>query len=238
MHLLLVLEAPLLSFGREMVDARGPVTDFPGASLLTGLLANALGWRREERDRHAGLQARLRFGARLDRVADRIEEFQTVQLGAGDRGWTTRGVPEGRTGGAATYNSPHIRRRQLDADASVAVALRLYPAEEAPNVADLAAALARPARPLFLGRKPCLPSRPVLAGLVEADGLLAALAAIPASEDADPRPLILLPPEELGAAGETILVADLRDWRSGVHGGQRPMRVARPAATPAEPSTR
>ncbi len=231
-HLLLVLEAPMLAFGREAVDARGPVADFPGASLLTGLLANALGWRREWRDRHARLQARLRFGVRLDRTTGTFEDFQTAQLAAGDRGWTTRGAPEGRAGGAATYNSPHIRRRQFTADARVAVALRLEPAEEAPELVALAAALESPARPLFLGRKPFLPSRPVLAGLAEADGLLAALAEITRGDDPDPAPRILLPQSEPGADGETILVSDLRDWHSGVHGGQRQMRVHRSDALP------
>jgi hypothetical protein len=34
-------------------------------------------------------------------------------------------------------------------------------------------------------------------------------------------------PDEPGAVGEAILVSDLRNWRSGVHGGQRRMRVRR-----------
>jgi CRISPR system Cascade subunit CasD len=226
-YLLLVLEGPMLSFGREAVDARGPVSDFPGASLLTGLLANALGWRREERDRHSRLQARLRFAARLDRIAARLEEFQTAQLASDDAGWTTRGAPEKRGGGKSTYDSPHIRRRQFDADGRVAVALHLLPAADDPDVAVLATALAAPARPLFLGRKPFLPSRPILAGTIQAGGLLAALAGIPGGEDSEPRPRVLLPPDEPGAAGETVLVSDLRDWQSGVHGGQRRMCVFR-----------
>ena len=248
-YLLLVLEGPTMSFGREAVDARGPVADFPGASMLTGLLANALGWRREERNRHARLQSRLRFAARLDRdparrleqaatpairrpggTAARLTDFQTVQLGKDDRGWTNRGAPEGRAGGADTYKSPHIRYRQFDADARVAVALRLDPAEEVPDVAALAAALDRPVRLLFIGCTPCLPSRPLLAGTIAADSLLTALDAVPPGEDAEPLPRILLPPAEAGGAGEEILVADLRDWRSGVHGGQRAMRVIQRAA--------
>jgi CRISPR-associated protein Cas7/Cse4/CasC subtype I-E len=67
--LLLVLEGPMLSFGVEMVDARGPVGDFPAASLLTGMLGNALGWRRSDSDRLGALQQRLRFAARIDREA-------------------------------------------------------------------------------------------------------------------------------------------------------------------------
>ena len=44
-HMILALEAPLMAFGGETVDNYGVVRSFPAASMLTGLLANALGWR-------------------------------------------------------------------------------------------------------------------------------------------------------------------------------------------------
>lgn len=122
LHLLLRLEAPLMAFGREMVDARGPIRDFPGASMVTGLIANALGFDRGERAAHQRLQQRLVFGARLDDPGSLLRDFQTAELRAGDRGWTTRGEPEGRDGGAATYRSPHIRERDYVTDACIAVA--------------------------------------------------------------------------------------------------------------------
>jgi CRISPR system Cascade subunit CasD len=224
-HLLLVLEGPLMAFGAEVVDARGIVGDFPTTSMLTGLLSNALGWRREERVRHARLQTRLVVAARIDREGTRIADFQTAKLGKDDRGWTTHGSPEGRAGGAGTYASPHIRERDYDADKRVVVALRLEPAEETPTLADLAAALESPARPLFLGRKPCLPSGPLLTGFVEADGLLTALAAVsPEGGAASHR--VLLPGTEAPAPGdERRWAADLRDWHSRVHGGGREVIV-------------
>ena len=45
-HLAMRLEAPLSSYGAEAIDNFGVVDDFPAASMLTGLLANALGWLR------------------------------------------------------------------------------------------------------------------------------------------------------------------------------------------------
>lgn len=225
-HLILVLEAPLMSFGREAVDARGPVSDFPAASMLTGLLANALGWRREWRERHANLQARLYFAARLDRPGTRLTDFQTAQLGKNDQGWTTRGWPDGRAGGAATYNAPHIRLREYDADKRVTVALQLRDPNEAPTLDDLAAALDAPARPLFLGRKPCLPSSPLLGGLVEAEGLLQALAAAQLPEDAAGPLRVMLPLSEAAEQhDERRRVTDARNWISGVHAGGREVLV-------------
>src|SRR4051812_35801487 len=155
-HLLLRLEAPLMAFGREMVDARGPIRDFPAGSMLTGLIANALGFDRAERTAHQRLQQRLVFGARLDDPGALLRDFQTAELRAADQGWTTRGQPEGRAGGARTYDSPHIRERDYLADACITVALRLEPVDEAPLLGAIAAALEKPARPLFIGRKSCL----------------------------------------------------------------------------------
>ena len=214
--LLLVLEGPLLAFGAEIVDARGVIGDFPGASMLTGLLANALGWRREERDRLERLQARLTFGVRIDRLGERLTDFQTAQLGKDDQGWTTHGVPEGRAGGSGTYRSPHIRRRDYDADKRVTVALLLDPAEEVPTLDDLALALRTPARPLFLGRKTCLPERPILEGFVLADNLAAALPPLQTATT------LLLPDGEAPQPhDEPRLLSDFRNWHAGVHGGQR-----------------
>lgn len=230
--LILTLEAPLMAFGDEIVDNLGRVREAPGASNLSGLLANALGWTRGMRAEHQRLQDRLRFAVRLDRPGRRLADFQTAKLEAGDRGWTTRGAPEGRSGGSATYDSPHIRFRDFVADAALTVALALEPAEEAPTLAAVETALEAPARPLFLGRKPCLPSRPLLGAaperrFVEAGDPFAALCrAVPdAIDDGDPNPSgpIFTGPAvaSLPAAFERRFVADLRNWRAGVHGGGR-----------------
>ena len=184
-HLILNLEAPLMAFGGEMIDNHGVVRSFPAASMLTGLLANALGWRRIERERHQRLQDRLVFAARIDREPAggvRLRDFQTAQLGASDRGWTTRGRPEGRAGGAATYRAPNLRRRDYWADMRVTVALRLEPELEEPTLDELRSALDWPARPPFIGRKPCLPAERLFGGFADADSVLAALIGVPVDD--------------------------------------------------------
>ena len=123
-----------MAFGDEIVDAYGRVRPFPGASSLTGLFANALGWTRGRRAPHQALQARLRFACRLDRPGTLLPDFQTAQLDADDRGWTTLGAPEGREGGAGTYRSPHIRHRDYMADAALTVAVALVPPADAPTL--------------------------------------------------------------------------------------------------------
>lgn len=228
-HLILNLESPLMAFGGETIDNLGVIRRFPAASMLTGLFANALGWRRTERERHQRLQDRLIFAARIDREPAggvRLTDFQTAQLGASDKGWTTRGRPEGRAGGPNTYDAPHLRYRDYFADMRVTVALRLEPAGDEPVLDDLADALQEPARPLFIGRKPCLPTTSLFRGFSEGDTTLAALLATAIDEpDGAQDSVKLLWPNGEGVGSitpnRTYMLTDQRNWGSGLHGGGR-----------------
>ena len=228
-HLIVSLEAPLMAFGGETIDNYGVIRWFPSASMLTGLLANALGWRRTERERHQRLQDRLVFAARIDReptTGVRLTDFQTAQLGGNDQGWTTQGVPEGRAGGAATYDAPHLRYRDYFADMRTSIALRLEPAEETPTLDDLAVALQEPARPLFIGRKPCLPSGFLFGDFSQGDTALAALLATPLAPNVSHVDSIrALWPDGEGEAeiapSRSYMLTDQRNWTSGLHGGGR-----------------
>ena len=228
-HLILRLEAPLMAFGGETIDNYGVVRPFPAASMITGLLANALGWRRIERERHQQLQDRLVFAARIDREPlNRLsmQDFQTAQLAKNDMGWTTRGVPEGRAGGAATYNAPHLRYRDYYADRRVTVALRLNPENGAPTLDDLADALQRPKRPLFIGRKPCLPSAPIFGCFADGETSIGALLDIPVADCRDKSLLIRAQwpgneNDERVQSTNTHMITDQRNWISGLHGGGR-----------------
>ena len=231
-HLILRLEAPLMAFGGETIDNYSFIRRFPSASSLTGLLANALGWRRIEAERHQRLQDRLIFAARIDRepaAGIRLTDFQTAQLGASDLGWTTRGQPEGRAGGANTYSAPHLRFRDYFADMRVTVALRLEPAEESPTLEKLVSALGEPSRPLFIGRKPCLPSSPLFVDIVEGDTSLHVLLASQPEEDSDDSNSLaaMWPANEVVGTDRRVqitrryMLTDQRNWVSGLHGGGR-----------------
>jgi CRISPR system Cascade subunit CasD len=224
-HLLIRLQAPLIAFGGETIDNYGVIRDFPALSMVAGLMANALGWDRGDDALHNRLQERMVMGARLDADGERLVDFQTAQLQANDKGWTTRGVPEERAGGAGTYSGPHLRYRHYHADMNVLVALRLQSADESPTLGEVADALDKPVRPLFVGRKNCLPTGRLVAGWVEADNVLSALQlAEPALShnvraqwpDGEGR----LP----GQQDRVLDVCDERNWTSGVHGGWRPVR--------------
>jgi CRISPR system Cascade subunit CasD len=237
--LLLRLEGPLMAFGDVAVDEIRPTRRLPTLSMLTGLLANAMGWDHGDVDRLQALQDRLAFAARLDRAGRTVVDYQTAILNKRDPLWTTRGVPAERGGGGSTWDERGYgtleRWRHYLADAAATVALTLDPPGPEPTLDALAAALRRPERPLFLGRKGCPPAGPVLLGEVEdAATLRAALAGAPLARRHDDGPLYL---HELAdrpgepAGDRTVEVADRRDWRAGFHAGSRAVREARlPAA--------
>ncbi len=224
--LLLRFDAPLMSFGGVLVDQINPTDRYPGRSLLAGMLANALGWDHADGERIGRLQARLRHAARWDIEPQLLIDYHTVDLGQPHllgTGWTTRGQMEKRAGGEAKHVT-HQRWRHYWANGVATVALGLV-AEEGPGLAELEAALRQPARPLFIGRKTCLPAAPVLLGRFQADSLRDALRQTPLAPTAPGRrhPARIAacwPAEEAPGQHEDELY-DLRDWHHNLHRGSQ-----------------
>jgi len=222
-YLLLRLEAPLMSFGGVVIDNHGVEMPFPPPSMITGLLANALGYRRQDFDKHQRLQERLSLVVRCDRPGESLRDFQTAELDKSDHGWTTRGEIESRDGGAGTYVGKHIRYRDYHADRSVLLAIWLEPFNEKPSLADLQQALKTPKRPLFLGRKSCLPSTYIDAGSVQAGSPIAALAEVPALEPENARVFEPVPLRD-SPEPDDLRIGGLRNWANQVHGGEQRWR--------------
>lgn len=229
--LILRLDAVLMSFGGVRVDQHGVIDRFPGKSLLTGLLANALGWDHRDADQTQRLQDRLEFAARWDVPPEPLRDYQTVDLDQPKMkapGWTTRGIPEHR---ANAKDGTYQREQHYWTDGVMTVAVSLAD-DLPPTLGALVAALQSPARPLFLGRKTCLPSRPLLDPdfpVMRGDDLLDILRLIPCW-DRTGRPLPAPSrheatwPAALNAAGQTERrhVPDLRDWANQLIVGSSP----------------
>lgn len=240
--LLLRLDAPLMSFGAPLVDQHGFTLRFPGRAMLAGILANALGYEHGDFAQLTKLQEGLDYAVRQDRADVPLVDFQTVFLGRAHMrqgGWTSWGRTEERSGGSP--HETHIRYRHYCADAAYTVALETK--APAPSLIELEQALRTPARPLFIGRKCCLPSVPLLlpSGRVQAETLLAALDQAPlarasARERAGQR-LCWWPDEPgLPQGSRIVAVTDERDWENQIHVGKRylheglrPIPVSEPA---------
>lgn len=227
--LILRLEAPLMSFGAPIVDRHGEIQPYPALSMIAGMLGNALGYDHSDFQKLQALQKRLRYASRQDRAGQEIQDYQTVDLSQDfmrdKNGWTTEGWLDKRKGGAASRGT-HIRLRDYRADAIHTVALTLEPAEEEASIDNLQEALRHPERPLFIGRKTCLPSAPLLVGRTQAENLAKALQQVALSNRADERERYPAwwPVDNKADHPRADIekpVTDKRDWSNQIHVGER-----------------
>ncbi len=228
-----VFEAEMMSFGTEAIDELGRTSRFPQASMLTGMIANALGWKSTEKDKLQYLQDHLEFSARIDRDPRNgvpITDFQTAMIERGQSAWTTRGTPITRAGGK--YKTT-IRKRDYLEDTRVTVAIGLN-AETSPEkitIEEIAQALSLPARPLFIGRASCIPSEQIFREIRTQESTLAALLETPLEyREAPDRVLLYWPAEETPSPEiridqPNLNVTDERNWHSGLHGGGRTVMI-------------
>lgn len=230
--LILRFDGLLMSFGSFIVDQHGYTDSFPGTSMLTGLAANALGWNHGDFERLESLQRRITFAARWDEQPQAIIDYHTVDLGQPKMrypGWTTLGKPEHRSGGESAKYGTHQRYRHYWTDGLMTVALGLKDELTHPTILDLYEAFRRPARPLFLGRKTCLPSRPILdpkTPILDGENVLSILTQVPVWNRhgnivTENTKCWANWPADLGSsmASNVREVYDLRDWRNQVVGG-------------------
>ena len=222
-YAMLTLQAPMMSFGGDAVDSKRPTNTHPGRSMLTGMIGNALGWRRQEHEKLQALQERIRYAVRMeqnDSVAI-MEDFQTVKLSKDDLAWTTDGTPEGREGSSDTYKGPEIRLLEYVADCRAIVAIRLEKPEEHPMLEEISEALQMPARPLHIGRKCCIPETMVFTRYQDAETATSAL------QKELPQGTWNMLQWDPGEGDESVRLtrehwtSDLRDWANGIPVGRR-----------------
>ena len=168
------LEGPLQSWGTSSQYNRRLTDILPSRSAVTGMLCAALGLDRGSREEAAFLQALT--AVRMLTVAvprrpggkplavRRLEDYHTVQHTATAKGDLKKDC--------------HITRRQYLLDA----AFRVFLTGERALLEKVGAALQDPVWGLWLGRKACIPTAPVFAGLF-VDEQAAIAACIP--EDLD-----------------------------------------------------
>ncbi len=172
--LLLRLEGPLQSWGvRSRWDVRD-TTHEPTKSGIIGLLGCALGYPTGD-ERLQVLAGLLRLGVRIENAGAVISDYQTITdfLPTADgrfrvSGGTLNG-PASKLAEEGFKPATILSPRFYLEDAAFLAALEAREgAEASPQVlADCARALQNPRWPLFLGRKACVPTRPIYEGLPE-----------------------------------------------------------------------
>lgn len=158
--LALRLEGPLQSWGFDSQYNRRNTGLMPTKSAIAGMCCAALGWSRGSLEEQEFL---VKFGdVRMTAIAiprklkkelpvRRLQDYHTVQ--------NTK-TADGRN------KDCHITQRQYLTDASFGVLLE----GASPLLKQIAGALINPVWGIWLGRKTCIPSAPVLAGLKDNRG--------------------------------------------------------------------
>lgn len=173
--LILRLEGPLQSWGVRARWSRRDTSSEPTKSAIIGLLGCAAGVIRPDWRSDAEPDMRLEqwdnvlnFGVRIDRSGMIETDYHTVQ----GRHWQADGKMKtglsvsGTTPNKAEREPPHteITWRDYLHDAAFLVALTVKPEHQADNhdlLETFKSHLERPKWPLYLGRKSCVPSRPI-----------------------------------------------------------------------------
>lgn len=146
--LVLVLDGVLQSWGTTTIGHARTTNTYPTKSAIVGMIANALGREREDDIQDI---AEISYAVRVDSPGDLQRDYHLVSI-------LTQPSKGDRVG--------RITERFYLADAVFTIAISHH---NPSFLQDISNALNKPSRALFLGRKSCPPSRPVVYGNVEGD---------------------------------------------------------------------
>jgi CRISPR system Cascade subunit CasD len=170
------LEGPLQSWGEHAKWDDRDTANFPTKSGVVGLIACAMGLERREPEIGA-LSDRLTMAARADRRGELLIDFQTIQSEH------LRNAEGKRRNGSGTI----ISHRGYLQDASFLIGL----ASDQGTLEAIQKALAQPKWAVYLGRKSCVPSVPILGTITDQfDDLRQAMQRIPLSTRHDDEVMI------------------------------------------------
>ena len=165
--LLFQLYGPLASWGEPAVGEYRPSATHPGKSQITGLLAAALGVRRDEEQRLADLAHGYGLAVRIDAEGELLRDYHTTQVPPKRRGQRFHTRRDEMTAGAL-----YTILSQRDYRVEAAWTCALWSKERAPYSLDhLCRALRQPRFTLYLGRKSCPPALPLNPRVAQAETL-------------------------------------------------------------------
>lgn len=146
--LLLRLAAPLQAWGSSSKFIVRSTEREPTKSGVIGMIAAAMGIQRNDDPQKLAPLAQLRFGVRADKEGMLLKDFHMVH----------------------GYKIADVTERYYLSDA---VFLAVIECDDKKLLEEIAAALQRPVYPLYLGRKSCPPTLPVVLGVKDEDMITA-----------------------------------------------------------------
>ena len=173
--LLFRLHGALAAWGDIAVGEQRPSTPHPSKSIVLGLVAAALGLKREDDDAHAALRDGYGFAVRVDSAGTPLRDYHTTQYPKTTsrlHHLSTRRDELADSGNRATV----LSTRDYRSDSLYVVGLYQRGLDNVPELDTLADALRRPKFTLYLGRRSCPVALPLAPRVIEAADFKAALA--------------------------------------------------------------
>jgi len=178
-YLLFRLYGPLAAWGDIAVGEYRPSFVHPAKSAIIGLLAAALGIRRDEEASQKSLAESCSFAVRVDSMGVLLRDYHTTQVPSAKKGVVhyTR-----RSELAMNDLNTILSSRDYRCDAAYTVAITVADGS-AFTVQHLATALVKPVFTLYLGRKSCPLAMPLQPQVVSSATLRDALESVPLVEE-------------------------------------------------------
>lgn len=198
-YLTFQLYAPLSSWGEPAVGEKRNSAGHPSKSAVLGLVAAALGFRRQEDDPHLALQDGLGFGVKLVGEGFPTADYHTTQSAEKQMPYMHKRKDEMRALSKTWLSSRLYRQDALSV-------IALWSKEETDQrLHEVKAAMERPCFCLYLGRKSCPLALPLQPQVKECESLKIALDSYPTD------PALTYPPSRRVAG---------YFWESTNHAGQ------------------
>jgi len=227
MHEFLVfsLYGAMASWGDVAVGDFRPTHDHPTRSAIFGLVAAALGIRRDEEEKLAALSDGYNIGIRLDSPGTLLRDYHTAQV---PRSGTKRAMREYPTRRdelkAPVHISTILSTREYYCDAASTIYLWDRTEDVPYSLEHLRDALNAPTFVLYLGRKACPLALPLNARVVRGESLAEVFASVPFPGEALLKPLVQLNRKQLAQPDRMVRVYWEGDEDTGiqaVHSGSR-----------------
>lgn len=172
-YLLFRLYGPLASWGDIAVGVNRPSYDHPSKSATMGLLAAALGIRRDEEEKHRELSESYNFAVAVHSSGNFLRDYHTVQVPSASAIKNQKYIltRKEELGVDKDELSTILSSRDYYCDSYYTVVIWAKNAEFPYSLELIGKKLREPEFVLYLGRKSCPPSLPFEAKIVSGDNL-------------------------------------------------------------------
>lgn len=181
-YLVFHLYGPMAAWGDIAVGEYRPSFAHPSKSAIIGLLAAALGIRRDEEERQKNLAEACSFAVRVDAMGNLLRDYHTIQVPTSGTVRNPKTFHTRKAELAESVLNTILSSRDYRCDAVYTVAITLR--NVAPcSVNDLADALRKPVFTLYLGRKSCPLAFPLSPLVISAESVKEAMSKAPVPEE-------------------------------------------------------